>query len=127
MTVKNIFSLTPGECKVAEKLMSFEWVKGYDCHVTFPVKDVGIDLFIIRRIAGERERVVGLQVKESRDYSSRRKIRPYHSWYSISRNDFKKPFTRRPDFSRARYLEFRKLEFCGTSRTINEILAEITT
>lgn len=99
MTIKNVFSMTPGECKVAEKLMSFNWYKSCDCHVTFPVKDVGIDLFIIRRIAGERERVVGLQVKESRDYRSLpHALRPHHSWHGVSKNDFKKPFTRRPDF-----------------------------
>lgn len=91
--------MTPGECKVAEKLISLDWFKSYDCHVTFPVKDVGIDLFVIRRIAGEREKAVGLQVKESRDYKSlKHELRPYHSWHSLSVSDFKKQFTRRPDF-----------------------------
>jgi len=98
LTIKNIFSMTPGECKVAEKLIGFDWIKK-DCHVTFPVKDVGIDLFIVRRAEGERERVVGLQVKESRDYkSSKHELRPYHSWYTVRVSDFKKSFTRRPDF-----------------------------
>jgi len=99
LTIKNIFSMTPGECKVAEKLMKLEWYKSYDCHVAFPVKDVGIDLFIVRRTESEGNRVIGLQVKESRDYRSRRnERRPYHSWHGVSKKDFEKPFTRRPDF-----------------------------
>lgn len=97
MTLKNIFSMEPGECKVAEKLMSLDWFKKYDCQVAFPVKDVGIDLFVVR---GDRKEVVSIQVKESRDYKSGNKeARPYHSWHQINKKDFeKKPATRIPDF-----------------------------
>lgn len=59
--IRNVWSLEPGECIVAEEIM--ERLK---CEVYFPVRDVGLDLLIVK---GDKH--VGIQVKESRYYISR--------------------------------------------------------
>ena len=62
MPVRNIWSLEPGECIVAEEIMD-----KLKCEVYFPVRDVGLDLLVVK---GDKH--AGIQVKESRYYMSRR-------------------------------------------------------
>jgi len=88
--------MQPGECKVAERIMGFNWFRNHGCHIAFPVKDVGIDLFVI---GGDRSKAIGIQVKESREYKSlRSEPRKSHSWHGVSEKDFRKPPSQRPDF-----------------------------
>ena len=63
---------------VAEKLIAN--VK--DCQVFFPLKDVGIDLLV-----GRGEKYVGIQVKESRYYKTR-KNETGHSWHQETERAF---------------------------------------
>jgi len=74
MPIKNLWSLETGEAVTAEALLKN--VEG--CEVYFPVRDVGVDLLAVR---GSRH--VGIQVKESRYYTSKRRPRG-HSWHQLS-------------------------------------------
>ena len=56
MPIRNLWSLEPGECIVAEEL-----IKRLKCDVYFPIRDVGIDLLAVK---GAKH--IGIQVKESR-------------------------------------------------------------
>ena len=58
MPIRNIWSLQPGECLVAEKMMEI-----LNLDVYFHIKDVGTDLLAIRN-----GRPVRIQVKGSRYY-----------------------------------------------------------
>jgi len=82
MPIRNIWSLEPGECIVAEELM-----KRIKCEVYFPMHDVGVDLLIVRE-----NRHVGVQVKESRYYISR--VWPSghrgHSWHQVRKEKFQR-------------------------------------
>ena len=60
MPIKNLWSLEPGECLVAEELTK----RLKDCRVYFPLHDKGIDLLLTK---GKKH--VGIQVKESRYYT----------------------------------------------------------
>ena len=74
MPVRNIWSLEPAECILSEKLAE----QGFD--VYFPLRDVGVDLLIVK---GEKH--VGIQVKESRYYIGRtwKSGHVGHSWHQI--------------------------------------------
>ena len=74
MPIRNIWSLETGEAVTAEALLKN--VEG--CEVYFPVRDVGVDLLVVR---GSRH--VGIQVKESRYYAGR-KGTAGHSWHQLS-------------------------------------------
>lgn len=82
MPVRNIWSLEPGECIVAEEIMD-----KLKCEVYFPVRDVGLDLLVVK---GDKH--AGIQVKESRYYMSRRWRSGHvgHSWHQIKRAKFLK-------------------------------------
>lgn len=58
MPIRNMWSLEPGECLTAEKLAKIG-------EVFFPLRDVGVDLLVVK--GGKHVR---LQVKESRYYRS---------------------------------------------------------
>ena len=73
MPIRNLWSLECGEVITAEALLKN--IKG--CEVYFPVKDVGIDLLVVK---GKKH--VSIQVKESRYYP--RNI----SWHMVFRNKF---------------------------------------
>ena len=62
MTIKNFWSLEPGECIVAEELNK----RLNDCQIFFPLHDTGTDLLITK---GKKH--IGIQVKESRSYKNR--------------------------------------------------------
>ena len=62
LPVRNLWSLEPGECIVAEEILN----KIKDVEVFFPLRDVGVDLLVVK---GKRH--VGIQVKESRYYFSK--------------------------------------------------------
>ncbi|MEM2704524.1 MAG: hypothetical protein QXR45_15355 [Candidatus Bathyarchaeia archaeon] len=91
MPVRNLWSLEPGECLVAERI--FEELEG--CEVYFPLRDVGVDLLIVKG-SGH----VGVQVKESRYYYTVRwrSVDPRghvgHSWHRVSREKFQKSLDR---------------------------------
>ena len=84
LSIRNLWSLEPGECLVAQKLMT--GVK--DCQVFFPLRDIGIDLLV-----GRNEKYVGIQVKESRYYEA---SRPWpdghtgHSWHQLKKKSLQK-------------------------------------
>jgi hypothetical protein len=82
MSIRNVWSLEPGECITAEKIL--EEVK--DCNIYFPLHDVGVDLLVVR---GNRH--VGVQIKESR-YFTGRLIRGTmgHSWHQIDKRKFER-------------------------------------
>jgi len=82
MPIRNMWSLEPGECIVAEELLKNN---GYE--VYFPVHDVGVDLLVVK---GSRH--VGIQVKESRYYISRTWNSGHtgHSWHQIKKEKFLK-------------------------------------
>ena len=82
MPIRNLWSLEPGECIVAEEIL--ERLKG--CEVYFPIHDVGVDLLVVK---GDKH--VGIQVKESRYYIGR----TGHSWHQIKKEKFLK---RKADF-----------------------------
>lgn len=73
MPIRNLWSLECGEVITAEALLKN--IK--DCEVYFPVKDVGIDLLVVKD-----KKPVSIQVKESRYYQRK------HSWHMISSNKF---------------------------------------
>jgi hypothetical protein len=74
MPIRNLWSLECGEVVTAEALLKN--VKG--CEVYFPVRDVGIDLLVVK---GKKH--VSIQVKESRYYPQR------ISWHVIFRKKFR--------------------------------------
>lgn len=74
MPIRNLWSLEPGECVTAEKIMR----ELEDCEVCFPLRDVGVDLYVIKR--GKH---VGVQVKESRYYSKFWRGTLGHSWHQV--------------------------------------------
>lgn len=80
MPVRNVWSLEPGECIVAEEL-----IKRLKCDVYFPIRDVGIDLLVVK---GAKH--IGIQVKESRYYISRKWKSGHigHSWHQIKKKKF---------------------------------------
>lgn len=61
LPVRNLWSLEPGECIVAEEILN----KIKDVEVFFPLRDVGVDLLVVK---GKKH--IGIQVEESRYYSS---------------------------------------------------------
>jgi hypothetical protein len=83
LPVRNLWSLEPGECIVAEELL----IKLTDVEVFFPVHDVGVDLLVVR---GEKH--VGIQVKESRYYIGRawKSGHVGHSWHQLKRLKFER-------------------------------------
>lgn len=87
MPVRNFWSLELGGCIVAEEI-----IKRLKYEVFFPVHDVGVDL-----LAAKADKHVGIQVKESRYYSSRRWRSGHvgHSWHQIKKAKFLK---RKADF-----------------------------
>jgi hypothetical protein len=74
LSIRNIWSLQPGECFVAEELTK----RGFE--VYFPLRDIGVDLLVVNE-----EKHVGIQVKESRYYISRKWKSGHvgHSWHQI--------------------------------------------
>lgn len=83
LPVRNLWSLEPGECIVAEELL--DRLKGVE--VFFPVHDVGIDLLVVKE-----KKHVGIQVKESRYYGSRtwKSGHVGHSWHQLKRIKFER-------------------------------------
>jgi len=83
MPIRNIWSLEPGECITAEKIM--EELK--DCEIYFPLHDVGIDLLVAKR-----DKHIGIQVKESRYYIGRvwRSGHRGHSWHQVKEKKFQR-------------------------------------
>ena len=83
MPVRNLWSLEPSECIVAEEIL--DKLKGTE--VFFPVHDVGIDLLVVK---GRKH--VGVQVKESRYYIGRawKSGHVGHSWHQIKKEKFLK-------------------------------------
>lgn len=83
MPVRNLWSLEPGECIVAEEIL--DKLKGVE--VFFPVHDVGVDLLVVK---GPKH--VGIQVKESRYYTSRtwKSGHVGHSWHQLKRLKFER-------------------------------------
>jgi hypothetical protein len=83
LPVRNLWSLEPGECIVAEELLN----KLKTVEVFFPLRDVGIDLLAVRG-----GKYVGLQVKESRYFTHRRWKSGHvgHSWHQIKKEKFLK-------------------------------------
>jgi len=82
MSIKNVWSLEPGECITAERILE----KAKDCAVYFPLHDVGIDLLIVKE-----DKHVGLQVKESRYFTSRViKGTRGHSWHQVDKRKFER-------------------------------------
>lgn len=83
MPVRNIWSLQPGECIVAEEIMK----KLSDVEVYFPMRDVGIDLLVVKGL-----KHIGIQVKESRYYYSRKWKDGHigHSWHQVKKARFLK-------------------------------------
>lgn len=81
MPVRNLWSLEPGECIIAEEILD----KLKDVEVFFPVHDVGVDLLVVR---GKKH--VGIQVKESRYYVGRawKSGHVGHSWQQLKRIKF---------------------------------------
>ncbi|MDH5482745.1 MAG: hypothetical protein OEY22_07700 [Candidatus Bathyarchaeota archaeon] len=81
MPIRNLWSLEPGECIVAEEI--FDKLK--DLEVFFPVHDVGVDLLVVK---GKKH--VGIQVKESRYYIGRtwKSGHVGHSWQQIKKVKF---------------------------------------
>ena len=80
MTLRNMWSLNPGEVLAAQKLLA----EVEPCEVYFPLQDTGVDLLVVR---GDTH--VGIQVKESRLYGgeqSRRKGKS-HSWHQVSKKN----------------------------------------
>ena len=81
MPFRNIWSLEPGECIVAETLLE----KLKNCEIYFPLHDTGIDLLVVRG-----KKCIGLQVKESRYFTHRLRkggLRG-HSWHQIHKRKF---------------------------------------
>lgn len=80
--IRNIWSLEPGECIVAEEIM-----KRLKCEVYFPMRDVGLDLLVVK---GDKH--LGIQVKESRYYTNRRSKSGHvgYSWHEIKKAKFDK-------------------------------------
>jgi len=83
LPVRNLWSLEPGECIVAEEML--DKLKGVE--VFFPVHDVGVDLLVVK---GPKH--VGIQVKESRYYKSRtwKSGHVGHSWYQLKQLKFER-------------------------------------
>jgi len=83
MPVRNLWSLEPGECIVAEEILE----KLKDVAVLFPVHDIGVDLLVVKR-----NRHVGIQVKESRYYEGHKwkSGNVGHSWHQIKKAKFLK-------------------------------------
>ena len=83
MPVRNLWSLEPGECIVAEEILNHI----RNAEVYFPVHDVGVDLLIVR---GKKH--IGIQVKESRYYIKRRWKSGHvgHSWQQVKKVKFEK-------------------------------------
>ena len=79
MSIRNFWSLEPGECFVDEEIQ-----RHTDCDVYFPVRDKGIDL-----LAVYSNKHVGVQVKESRYYytSKRRDGHIGSSWHQIKQKN----------------------------------------
>ena len=84
MPIRNLWSLEPGECITAEKI--FEVMK--DCEVYFPLRDVGVDLMVIK---GKKH--VGIQVKESRYYTLE-DHRKDNSWHDVNKKKFERDRSR---------------------------------
>jgi hypothetical protein len=84
MPVRNLWSLEPGECIVAEEVM--KKLRGVE--VYFPMHDVGIDLLLVK---GRKH--VGIQVKESRYYTGyvwKKSGHEGHSWHQIKKKILEK-------------------------------------
>lgn len=83
MPVRNLWSLEPGECIVAEEILD----KLKDVEAFFPLHDIGTDLLVVR--GGKH---IGIQVKESRYFIRRRWKSGHigHSWHQIKKEKFLK-------------------------------------
>jgi hypothetical protein len=81
LPIRNLWSLEPGECIVAEEILN----EFKDVEVFFPVHDVGVDLLVVK---GKKH--VGIQVKESRYYIGRtwKSGHVGHSWQQIKKVKF---------------------------------------
>ena len=79
MSIKNLWALTPSEAIVAWELRK----RGF--HVFFPVKDVGIDLLIIKDLNKEARKVITVQVKGSRFYEWNDDLGGYGGWFQLNR------------------------------------------
>ena len=78
MPIRNMWSLKPGEVLTAERLK----VEIPGCEIYFPLKDIGVDLLVVR---GNSH--VGIQVKESRYYQGGKVQRGtdwHNSWHQVS-------------------------------------------
>ena len=78
MPIRNLWSLKPGECIVAEEIMK----NLRRMQVYFPIYDVGIDLLIVKR-----SKHVWIQVKQSRHYTGHvwKSGHEGHSWHQIKK------------------------------------------
>ena len=67
MSIKNFWSLEPGEAMVAEVMQQ----KLHGWEVFFPIKDVGVDLVAASAIGTNEARLLTFQVKESKAFERR--------------------------------------------------------
>lgn len=81
MPIRNLWSLEPGECIIAEELLE----KLKNVEVFFPVRDIGVDFLVVR---GRKH--IGIQVKESRYYIGRtwKSGHVGHSWQQLKKIKF---------------------------------------
>ena len=82
MSVKNLWSLTPGEAVVAWE------AKKHGFHVFFPIKDIGVDLIFFKeeelKKKGDR-RAITVQVKSSRFWEDWKDgFGGYGGWFKLS-------------------------------------------
>lgn len=90
MPIRNMWSLEPDECIVAEEVL----LKIKPSEVYFPVHDKGIDLLVA---LGTRH--AGIQVKGSRYYKANtRGAIPHQRWHSWHQVDARKLLRAGPDF-----------------------------
>ena len=80
MSIRNFWSLTPGEAVVAWEAQN----KGF--HVFFPVKDIGIDLILIKKdeIEDKNRKPITIQVKGSRFWEWKYGSGGYGGWFKFS-------------------------------------------
>jgi hypothetical protein len=118
LPVRNLWSLQPGECIVAEELSQ----RGLS--VYFPVHDTGVDLLVVK---GANH--IGIQVKESRYYSERKRKSGHtgHSWHQIhekklrrSKADFYVFLTYLPRYDAHKVGSFRNLFLIVPKRDLTE-------
>lgn len=79
MPLRNIWSLEPGEVITAEEILK----NIPNCEVYFPLRDIGIDLLVVR---GEKH--IAIQVKESRYFERMWRGTRGHSWHQVHEKKF---------------------------------------